>query len=272
MHKERRSHEESALSSVKSLFLFAFVDDRRLSRGKAGKRDTERRAGNVVESNRIIEHDGGGIATGFAADTDEEVRTSRTATLNGDLDEFANAIDIDGLERVKFVDLALDVSREELRDVVTGEAHGELGEVVGAEGEELRIFGKVASTEGATRDFDHGADVIDELLALFGKFVFDSGDDGLLGPEVFLGFASERDHDFWLNFVAKFLAGLDGSLDDGAGEHGVDLWVSNAETDTTEAHHWVGLVELFDSLFDLLLGDTELFGDVFDVGFVVGFW
>ena len=61
-------------------------------------------------------------------------------------------------------------------------------------------------------------------------------------------------------------------FDERTGEHRVDFWVSNAETDTTEAHHWVGLVELFDSLLDLLLGDTELFGDVFDVGFVVSFW
>ena len=114
--------------------------------------------------------------------------------------------------------------------------------------------------------------MVDKFGVGFSHLSFDGFDNNALGPLVFFEFASERDHDFWLNFVAKFLAGLDGSLDDGAGEHGVDLWVSNAETDTTEAHHWVGLVELFDSLLDLLLGDTELFGDVFDVGFVIGFW
>ena len=84
--------------------------------------------------------------------------------------------------------------------------------------------------------------MIDELSALFGKFVFDSGDDGLLGPEVFFGFTSKWDHDLWLDILTKFVGRFDGGLDDRTGEHRVDFWVSNAETDTTEAHHWVGLV------------------------------
>lgn len=240
------------------------MDDRGLSGSQAGERHAVRRAGNVVEADFIIEHDGSGIATGFATDTDEEVFVVGAATLNGHLDEFANAVDINGLERIEFVDLAVVVEGEELTGVITGEAHGELSEVVGPEGEELRFFGEFASADASARDFDHHTDVVDELFAFFGEFVFNGLDDDFLGPAVLFEFAAEWDHDLGLDALADFLGSGNGCLNDGTSQDSVDFGVGDAETDATETHHRVGLVELVDAVANLLLRNTELLSDLGD--------
>ena len=72
--------------------------------------------------------------------------------------------------------------------------------------------------------------------------------------------AAKRNHDFWFDIVAKFLACFNSSLDDGFGKHSIDFWIGNAKSDTTEAHHWVGLVKLVDSIFDLLFADVKSSG------------
>ena len=238
--------------------------DRSLGRSKAGKRDTERRARDVVEANSIVEFDGGSIATGLAADTDKEVLIGGTATLDGHLHEFADAVDINGLERIEFINLAVVVVGKELTGIVTGEAHSELGEIVRAKGEEFSFLGKLASADASAWDFDHHANVVDKFLAFFGHLVFDGVDDGLLRPAILFELAAERNHDLGLDVLAKLLAGRDGGLDDGACKHGIDFRISNAKTDATEAHHRVGLVELIDAVADLLFADAELpsdFGD-----------
>lgn len=245
--------------------------NRSLGRGKTGKRDAEGRAGDVVEANSIVEFDGSSIATGLTADADKEILIGSAATLNGHLHEFADAVDINGLERIKFVDFAVVVVGEELAGVITGEAHGELGEVIGPEGEELSFFGKFASTDASAWDFDHHTDVVDELLAFFGHFVFDGVDDGLLRPAILFELAAERNHDLGLDVLANFLASSNGSLDDGTGKNRIDFGISDAETDATETHHRVGLMELVDAVADLLFADAELNRDFGDGLVVVDF-
>ena len=57
-------------------------------------------------------------------------------------------------------DLVLVVSAEELSGIVTAEAEGHLGQVIGAEAEELSLLGDLAGSQGCTGDLDHGTDPV----------------------------------------------------------------------------------------------------------------
>ena len=83
----------------------------------------------------------------------------RAALLGGDLDEPADAVGVDGLERRDGEDALVQVGGEDRGlDVVAGEAPRGLGEVVGAEGEEVGGVGDAVRGERGARQLDHGAD------------------------------------------------------------------------------------------------------------------
>ena len=63
------------------------------------------------------------------------------ALLDADLDQLADAVDVDRLERIDRQDLFLQVRRHEALDVVAAEAERHLRQVVGAEAEELGLLG-----------------------------------------------------------------------------------------------------------------------------------
>src|SRR4051794_4343895 len=72
---------------------------------------------------------------------------------------------VDRLKRRAVENLALDVGRHELRfGVVAGEAKRGLGEVVGAEREEIRVAGDAVGDEAGPRQLDDGPDGV--VLAL----------------------------------------------------------------------------------------------------------
>ena len=62
------------------------------------------------------------------------------AVLNGQLDQSAYALLIEACKRIRLEDLLLEVGLEDAAHIVTGEAVGHLGQVVGTEGEELSLF------------------------------------------------------------------------------------------------------------------------------------
>ena len=76
-------------------------------------------------------------------------------------DQAADPVDVERLERAHLEDAVLEVAAEERRlDVVTREAPGHLGQVVGAEGEELRRPRDLVRSHGRARELDHGADLV----------------------------------------------------------------------------------------------------------------
>src|SRR5699024_4481280 len=103
----------------------------------------------------------------LAADTEVDVGASGTAELAGHVDQLADADLVETLERVVVEDLLLVVAGQEAAGVVTGEAEGHLGEVVGAEGEELGLLGYLIGGQSRARDLDHGADQVLEVAVLF---------------------------------------------------------------------------------------------------------
>src|SRR5512133_3176523 len=137
-----------------------------LAGGQAGRGHPERRAGHVVQAQLVAEPHRVGVAAVLAADPQVQVRAGLAALLAGDPHQPAHPGLVDGHERVDRDQLALLVQAEELADVVAGEPEGGLGEVVGAEGEELGHLGDLARDQGRPGQLDHGPPQHLELLAL----------------------------------------------------------------------------------------------------------
>ena len=79
-----------------------------------------------------------GIAAVLTADAQTQVGVGLAAVMGSHLDQLANADLIQVLERIALVDFGIIVSGQELSSIVTAEAEGHLGQVVGAEAEEDR--------------------------------------------------------------------------------------------------------------------------------------
>jgi hypothetical protein len=76
------------------------------------------------------------------------------------------SLDVDADERVALVNAFLDVAGEEAGGVVAADAERGLGEIVGAEAEELGFVRDVAGAQGGAGELDHGADEIVDAQAL----------------------------------------------------------------------------------------------------------
>jgi hypothetical protein len=116
---------------------------RSLRRREAGDRDAEGGARDIVEPRLFAEGDRGGIAAVLAADAELEVGTGLAAALSGDRDELANAFGVQGHEWIGLEQPFDSVDAEKGRGVVARQSERGLGEIVGAEREEL----------GGLRDF-----------------------------------------------------------------------------------------------------------------------
>jgi len=96
----------------------------------------------------MAEGDGAGLAAVLAADAEFDVGAGLSAKVDGDLHQLSDAVAVDRLERVAGEDLAVLVDGEEPVGVVAAEAERGLGQVVGAEAEERRVFGEFVGDEG----------------------------------------------------------------------------------------------------------------------------
>ena len=87
----------------------------------------------------------------LAADAELELGLRRPPFLDGDLHQRADAITIERDERVLRQDAALDILRQELAGVVARRPNSGLGQVVGAEAEEVGIDRRCWSASKAAR-------------------------------------------------------------------------------------------------------------------------
>ena len=81
------------------------------------------------------------------------------AALSGDPDQFADAVLVEGGERVLGVDALGLVDLDQVGAIVPRQAQGGLGQVVGAEGEELGVPGDGPGGERGPGHLDHRADL-----------------------------------------------------------------------------------------------------------------
>ena len=214
----------------------------------------------------MAELHGGGVAALLAADAQLDVRAGLAAQLAGHLHQTAHAHLIQLGEGIGLVDLPVVVAGQELAGVVAAEAEGHLGQVVGAEGEELGLLGDVVGGEGGTGDLDHGAHVVGHVAAGgldegLGGLVDNALDEGQL-----TGLANQGDHDLRGDLPGGAAAADSQSgLDDGGGLHPGDLREGHVQTAAAVAHHGVELVEAGDDLTQPLLADVHLLGQGLDV-------
>ena len=143
-----------------------------LSGGEACDRYAERAAGCVVHTDTGAELNGARLTTVLAADTRTESRTNGTTFLYRHLDQLTYTVLVEYLERIDFEDLLLEVCRQERSDIVTAVTEGHLGEVVGTEGEVLRLCSDAVCSQGCTRDLDHCTDLELNLYAILGEYLF----------------------------------------------------------------------------------------------------
>src|SRR6185503_21078551 len=98
----------------------------------------------------MAETHGGRLASVLTADPDFQVGPSSSPSLGSHPNQFSYAFLIEDLERIVFQDSVLDIERQEFGRVVSGYPKRCLGQVVGAEREELGYFGDLVSGKGRT--------------------------------------------------------------------------------------------------------------------------
>ncbi len=132
--------------------------ERGLCGGNPGDRHAVRRAADVVEPGELEEADRVGIAAVLAADAQLEIGAGLAPDPRRQPHEPADAGLVDRLERAAVEHLALHVAREEAAlDVVAREPERGLGEVVGAEREEVGVRCDPVGHEAGPRQLDHRA-------------------------------------------------------------------------------------------------------------------
>src|SRR5436305_14345613 len=100
----------------------------------------------------------------LSADADLEIRPGLASEFDCALDHLTHAILVEYSEWISLEDFQILILFRELRIVVAREAHRGLGEIVRTEGEELGFPCHFVRSQCRTRNLDHGADVVLELL------------------------------------------------------------------------------------------------------------
>ncbi len=186
--------------------------------------------------------DGLRVAAVLSAHAGLQARAGGTALLDTDPDQPPHTLTVERLERRGGEHALVEVGGEERGfHVVAGEAPGGLGEIVGAEGEELRLLGDRARRERGPGQLDHRADgAVDGDAGLLGHLGQHPG-HVLAGEPEFLGGADERHHDL----RPRGSAGA-GALDDRLGDrphlHGHQPRYHQCEPYAAQAEHRVLLV------------------------------
>src|SRR3546814_11801695 len=87
----------------------------------------------------------------LAADAELDVRPRRAAALGADHHQLADALCVERDEGVLLDQATLLVGTEEISGIVARQAEAGLGQVVGAEGEELGALGDLGGPQAGTR-------------------------------------------------------------------------------------------------------------------------
>jgi len=118
----------------------------------------------------------------FAADAQLQVGTGLATTLGGDLHQLAYTLLIQHIKRILFENSFCEICRQNLGHVIAGESEGGLREIVRTEGKELRLPGDFIRHKCGTRQLDHGADEIADLVPFFFEYLLRNPVHNLRSP------------------------------------------------------------------------------------------
>ena len=182
------------------------------------------------------------------------------AAGDADLDQLADAVLVERLERVVLDDALLEIAGEELPlGVVSREAERRLREVVRAEGEEVGVPGDLAGPQRGAGQLDHRPAQVLEPGRLRGHHPLGE----LAQPVQLLGVRDQRVHDLDPRRRARANGDRLRRTRDRPHLHLVDLGPLQAEAAAARAQHRVHLAERRDALAHpvagrLVLGRQEL--------------
>ena len=92
----------------------------------------------------------------FTADADQQIRFGGTAGFHGHSHQLAHSPTVQDNERIFLENLAFQIGLHEFAfRIVPAETERGLGQIVGAEAEEIGDFGQFAGQQGGAWHFDH---------------------------------------------------------------------------------------------------------------------
>ena len=201
----------------------------------------------------MAEANAGRVSTMLAANANAHPRTGRPAFPHGQFQQAPHTRDVQRLEGVVGQDAPVEITdKEVLLRVVPAEPKGHLGQVVGAEGEELGHLGDFPGREGRPWHLNHGAKLIGNLQAMgfhdLSGHLLQPFPDGL----EFVHMTHQRNHHLRQD-LHPFLPGPTRGFENGPNLHLGNLGVKDGQAHTPQTHHGVDFVEFLD-LFQQHLG------------------
>ncbi len=177
------------------------------------------------------------IAAVLAADSQLERRLSLPTALAGHRDKDSDALPVEGLEWILSQQATFQVVGEKLLlGVVAAHTAHHLGEIVGAERKEVRVFGYLAGDGACPGQLDHGPNLHGRLP----HFLLNVG----LYHRQLGGETDQRHHDLHHRGVS-FLGYRSSGGSDGPRLHPVDLRPQYSKADPPQPKHRVDLFQSF---------------------------
>ena len=174
----------------------------------------------------------------LAADAQMDVGAGGAAQLAGHIHQLAHTDLIQPGERIALIDLVVVVGGQELAGIVTAEAEGHLSQVVGTEGEELRLGG-----DGISGQRSAGISIMVPTRYFMFIPAAANSSSAVLTTTSLTNFSSltsptRGDHDLRHHVpVGVLLLDVDGGADDGTGLHNGDLREGDGQTAAAVTHH-----------------------------------
>ena len=131
-------------------------------------------------------------------------------------------------EGIELINFLIVIGFQEFSCIVTGEAKGHLGQVVGAKAEEIGFLGHFVRGQGCPGNFDHGAYFIVNEVTLFLHNLFRSLHNDILNEQQLLAVPDQGYHDFRNDVVIHFLLYRNGRFNDGPGLHPGNFRIDDA--------------------------------------------
>ena len=180
----------------------------------------------------------------FAADSHLEFGARAASALHADPHQPANALFVYRHKGVVLQNAALDVIGQKLAGVVAGERIAGLRQIVGAEGEEIRVQGELVCGQRGARHLDHGADAgAHPDAGVRGQHCGKLALHQRAQPFQLAHMGNQRQHNLRLHFHAAHFHRA-GGLRNGAHLHGVDFGKAQAQAAAAVAEHGVELAQL----------------------------
>ena len=231
-----------------------------LSNCETSNRDTEGRARDVVQADRIEEFDGLGITTLLTTDGEAKLGIGRFALDGTLLDEESNALLIDGVEGIIVENTSLHVLGNKGAGIISRNSHSHLGQIVGSVAEEAAqtlAVGLVPEASDLIRDdrrtwyLYHCSNLVGNVDFALRSYIFGlSLDDKSLALKL-LEVSNQGDHDARMG-MATALEVIGSGVHNSTDLHLSQVFMNNTKAAATKAKHGILLVKSFNVLLELM--------------------